>query len=174
MVNPWADDPALMAVNPAARVPAIVTDGGRHLTESLLILMRLEHTHPDPSFLAGDTDRIMEAAGIAYGVIEASVHTMVGRVIVGGSIADTGFDARPVGLRRRRTMLDGLGLLEAAPPVWEEGTPDLAAMTAVVAIDYVRFRFGAADWIRPFPRLEALSGRLAAERPAFASTRPFG
>jgi glutathione S-transferase len=49
LVNPWADDQPLLDVNPAARVPAVVTEEGRHLTESLLILLRLENTYPEPS-----------------------------------------------------------------------------------------------------------------------------
>jgi glutathione S-transferase len=162
----------LLAVNPAARVPAVVTPEGRHLTESLLVLMRLEHTNPEPSLLGADVDRVLELAGIAYGVIEAAVHTVVGRLISEGSISATGFDEKPVGLRRRRTMLNGLALLNSAPPIYAGGTPDLAVIATVVALDYVKFRFGDTAWLTPFPALQALSQSVA-ERPSFAATRPF-
>jgi len=172
LVNPWADDQPLLDVNPAARVPAVVTEEGRHLTESLLILMRLEHTYPEPSLLGADVDKTMETTGIAYGVIEASVHTLVGRLISEGSISATGFDEKPVGLRRRRTILKSLAILDASPPAYAGGTPDLAVITTVVALEYAKFRFGGAPWWNSFPGLEALA-RSVAERPSFASTKPF-
>ena len=53
VVNPWADDPGLNAVNSAARVPAIVLDSGLPLTESLLIVLWLEKVRPTPSLLTG-------------------------------------------------------------------------------------------------------------------------
>ena len=172
VVNPWADDPPLLEVNPAARVPAVVTDSGHNLTESLLVLMRLEHTNPEPSLLGDDVDRVLATAGIAYGVIEAAVHTLVGRLICNGAIANPGFDDKPIGLRRRRTMQKGLSILDAAPPSYPGGSPDLAVITTVVALDYVNFRFRGAHWLPSFPALEALAQSVA-DRPSFSATRPF-
>ena len=49
IVNPWGDDPDLVALNPAARVPTLETDDGLPITESLLILLWLEKKVPDAS-----------------------------------------------------------------------------------------------------------------------------
>ena len=46
IVDPWGDTPRLLELNAAARVPTLVADGGRPLTESLLIVMWLEHLRP--------------------------------------------------------------------------------------------------------------------------------
>ncbi|NPD16108.1 glutathione S-transferase family protein [Xinfangfangia sp. D13-10-4-6] len=167
VVNPWGDDADLLAVNPAARVPAVITDAGTSFSESLLVVLWLEATRPAPSLLDGDKDQIIAKSGLAYGVIEAAVHTMVGRVIT-----DAGFDAAPVGLRRRRSILNGFARLEADPPAWHGGTPDLAVIATVIAWDYVALRFGAAGWLTDFPRIAALSAQLA-DRPSFAQTAPF-
>jgi glutathione S-transferase len=169
IVDPWGDTPKLLEANPAARVPALIADDGRPLTESLLIVLWLEHQRPTPSLLAnsrGDATAVIARAGIAMGVIDAAVHTLIGR-----KITDASFDGSPVGLRRRRSMVDGLTRLEADPPVYADGTPTIDAIAAVVALDYVDFRFPKAVWLPALPRLRALAARLA-PRASFEASRP--
>lgn len=62
--------------------------------------------------------------------------------------------------------------LEAEPPRYGGGVPDIAVLTAVVAVDYLRLRFKDAPWVEPIPRLQALRDAVA-ERPAFAATEPY-
>jgi len=166
VVDPWADAPSLLEANSAARVPALVTDDGRVLTESLLIVQWLENRMPSPSLLGADPTATLSRAGIAMGVIDAAVHTLIGR-----KITDAGFDDAPVGLRRRRTMVRGLQRLEADPPAYEAGTPTLDVITAVVALDYVDFRFPQVPWLPPLPALRRLVARSGA-RPSFETSRP--
>lgn len=166
LVDPWADAPALLEVNTAARVPVLVTDEGVTLTESLLIVLWLERQRPGPSLIGESATRTIAKAGVAMGVIDAAVHTLIGR-----KITDAGFDEAPVGLRRRRSMVNGLLKLEQDAPEFETGTPDLATITAVVALDYVRFRFPNAGWMPPLPRLDALQSRLSS-RPSFERSVP--
>lgn len=166
IVDPWADAPQLLEVNTAARVPALVTGEGRSLTESLLIVMWLEHERPEPSLLGHDVTAVLSRAGIAMGVIDAAVHTLIGR-----KITDAGFDDAPVGLRRRRSIVDGLQRLEADPPEYTKGVPDLSVITTVTALDYVRFRFGTATWTSELPRLDALAG-LVRQRQSFEMSYP--
>jgi len=166
LVDPWADAPALLEVNTAARVPVFVTDEGVTLTESLLIVLWLESQRPGPSLIGESATRTIAKAGVAMGIIDAAVHTLIGR-----KITDAGFDEAPVGLRRRRSMVNGLLKLEQDAPEFETGTPDLAAITAVVALDYVRFRFPNAGWMPPLPKLDALQSRLSS-RPSFERSVP--
>jgi glutathione S-transferase len=102
------------------------------------------------------------------GVIDAAVHTLIGR-----KITDASFDDAPVGVRRRRSMAGGLQRLESDPPPYEAGTPDLAVIASVVALDYVRFRFAQADWMPAVPQLDRLAARLAS-RASFERSRPRG
>ena len=46
--------PAFRAVNPQMRVPALVTDGGDVLIQSLAIIEYLDETHPQPQLLPKD------------------------------------------------------------------------------------------------------------------------
>ena len=168
IVDPWGDTPRLLELNAAARVPTLVADGGRPLTESLLIVMWLEHHRPSPSLLGTEPTAVVSRAGIAMGVIDAAVHTLIGR-----KITDASFDTAPVGLRRRRTMAEGMARLEADAPVYASGTPTLDAIAAVIALDYLDFRFAQAAWLPPLPSLRALAALLAS-RASFETSRPRG
>ena len=178
IVDPWADDPRLRAANAATRVPTLVLDDGTALTESLLIVQWLETTRPAPdwpSVLGRDPARaagILSRAGVALGAIDAAVHTIITRKVT----APVPFDETPVGLRRRRSMIEGMERLDAL--AGEIGTPDparaaptLDAVCAAVLFDYQRFRYADQPWLPRTPALEALAAALR-ERPSFARTMP--
>jgi glutathione S-transferase len=167
IVNPWADDAPLLALNPAARVPTLETDGGTPLTESLLILLWLETKIPEPSLLRGPLDHIISQAGLAMGVIDAMAN-----IVTGTMQMDPNWGESRVGLRRRRTIITGFRPLEADPPAYEGGTPNVAVITTVVAVDYLQLRFAGAPWAEKLPKLQILREKVA-ERPAFAQTAPY-
>lgn len=173
LVDPWADDVRLRNANAATRVPTLITDDGTPLTESLLIVQWLEHTRPAPAFpslLGMDTANVLSRAGAAMGVIDAAVHTIIIRKVTAPLL----FDDTPVGLRRRRTMAEGMARLEAIAsrvPFAGEGAPTLDAICTTVALDYLRFRFADAPWLPPMPTLDALSQQLR-KRESFARTMP--
>jgi len=166
IVDPWADAPRLLEVNTAARVPTLVTDEGVALTESLLIVLWLENQRPHPSLLGAQATEVIAKAGVAMGVIDGAVHTLIGR-----KITDASFDEAPVGLRRRRSMANGLSRLEASPPTYEGGTPDLACIATACALQYVHFRFPQASWMPSLPKLDSLVGALRT-RPSFERSQP--
>ena len=176
IVDPWADDTRLREANPATRVPTLITDEGIPLTESLLIVQWLEHTRPAPDWpsLLGSSSAgvagVLSRAGMALGVIDAAVHTIIIRKVT----APVVFDDTPVGLRRRRTMAEGMARLEliaARGELTASNAPRLDAICAVVALDYLRFRFADQPWMPPLPALDALSLSLG-QRTSFAQTLP--
>ena len=173
IVDPWADDPRLRNANAATRVPTLITDDGTPLTESLLIVQWLEQTRPAPdwpSLFDTDPAGVLSRAGIAMGVIDAAVHTIIIRKVT----APVLFDETPVGLRRRRTMAEGMARLEAIASqtrFGREDAPTLDAVCAVVALDYLRFRFTDAPWLPLMPALDALSLALR-RRDSFSQTLP--
>ena len=167
VVSPWADTPVLIANNPAARVPTLITESGVPLTESLLILLWLEKKRPEPSLLEGPLDLVISQAGRAMGVIDAMVHIMIGVMHTDPNFAET-----KVGLRRRRTIVTGFRALEAAPPAMSGLTPHVGVLTTIVALDYLRLRFKDAPWVEPLPRLDALRAQVV-ERAAYRSTAPY-
>jgi glutathione S-transferase len=177
VVDPWADDARLRAANAATRVPTLVLDDGTPLTESLLIVQWLEATRPapqHPSLLGaeGQVAGVLSRAGIALGAIEASVHTIITRKVT----APTLFDDTPVGLRRRRSMIEGLERLEALVPVMGGAHPEGRTLTldlicAVVLYDYQQFRYGDQPWLPVTPALRDLAIALR-QRPSVGTTLP--
>jgi glutathione S-transferase len=178
IVDPWADDPRLRAANAATRVPTLLLDDGTPLAESLLIVHWLEATRPAPDWPsligqgAAESAGVLSRAGIALGAIDASVHTIITRKVT----APLPFDETPVGLRRRRSMVEGLQRLEALVPALAGAEPAssplrLDALCAVVLFDYQRFRYADQPWLPATPALEALALALRA-RPSIARTLP--
>lgn len=174
LVDPWADDARLRAANSATRVPTLVLDDGTAIAECLLIVQWLEATRPAPDWpgLVGQgaaTAGILSRAGIAIGAIEASTITIITRKVTAPAL----FDETPVGLRRRRSMVEGMERLEAqAGAIASSGTPTLDAIAAVTLYDYQQLRFGDQPWLPATPRLAALATAWNA-RPSFARTRPY-
>lgn len=174
LVDPWADDARLRAANAATRVPTLVLDDGTPLTEAMLIVQWLEATRPAPDWpsLVGPTAGaagVLSRAGIAMGAIEAAVITIITRKVTAPAL----FDETPVGLRRRRSMIEGMQRLEEqAGAITMHGTPTLDVIAAVTLYDYQQLRFADQAWLPATPRLKALAEAWNA-RPSFAKTKPY-
>ena len=171
IVNPWGDDEDLLKANTAARVPALILDDGRFLTESMLIALWAERERPEPSLVGDDAGAVISAAGVAMGINEAAVHTLVGRLVSDGAITVPNFDDAPVGQRRRRSMINGFNRLDEQIGGLGQAGINLAVITAIVALDYVAFRFPDAPWMPDVPNLRLLRSEYA-EHPSIASTVP--
>ncbi len=169
MMNPWTEDADMARLSPASRVPTLELPSGLPLTESLLILLWLEKTRPEPSLLGSmaDIERIMSKAGLAMGVVEAMANLVTGRMQI-----DPAFEGGKVGRKRVGTVVEGFRRLEADPPAYVGGVPDLSVLTAVVAVDYRALRFPDHPWVEPIPKLEALRDAVSG-RPAYAETKPY-
>ncbi|MEN9420517.1 MAG: hypothetical protein RI988_4138 [Pseudomonadota bacterium] len=174
LVDPWADDARLRAANAATRVPTLVLDDGTPLTEAMLIVQWLEATRPAPQWPsligpASGAAGVCARAGIAMGAIEAAVITIITRKVT----APAPFDETPVGLRRRRSMVEGMQRLEAqAGAIATSGTPTLDAITAVTLYDYQQLRFADQAWLPATPRLADVA-QAWNQRPSFAKTKPY-
>jgi glutathione S-transferase len=173
IVDPWADDTRLRQANAAVRVPTLVLDDGTAIAECLLIVQWLEATRlaPEwPGLLGQDVAGVASRAGIAIGVTEAATITIITRKVTAPAL----FDDTLVGLRRRRTMAEGIARLEALADKLAplgQGAPTLDAIAAVTAIDYLRFRFPDAAWLPALPKLDAVS-QAWRQRASFANTLP--
>ncbi|MEF2550325.1 glutathione S-transferase N-terminal domain-containing protein [Aurantimonas sp. A2-1-M11] len=172
IVDQWNDDPVLLAANSAGRVPCLVLEDRTAIAECLLIARHAGLAGAAPPFPRDEDPHILALAGLALGICDAAVQTLVGRRIVSGNFTDTAFDAGGIGIRRRRAMVDGLAQLDARIAETPGERLDLATLGAVTALDYVGLRFPDAGWIPSTPRLERLCA-VTAERPALRDTKPF-
>ena len=177
LVDPWADDLRLRQANAATRVPSLVLDDGTPLTESMLIVQWLEATYPAPKWpsLIGTpatSAGILSRAGVAVGGIDASVTTIITRKVTAPAL----FDETPVGLRRRRTMIETQQRLEEFANSFKGNYPSDVAPTldiicAVVLYDYQQLRYADQGWLPDTPALKALAEAMR-KRPSFAETMP--
>jgi maleylacetoacetate isomerase len=67
--------PEYRAVNPQMRVPALVTDTGEVLIQSLAIIDYLDETHPDPPFLPKDPIARARARALAD-IVACDIHPL--------------------------------------------------------------------------------------------------
>jgi len=177
IVDPWADDSRLRQANAATRVPSLVLDDGTPLTESLLIVQWLEATYPAPKWpsLLGNSATaagILSRAGVAVGGIEASTATIITRKVTAPNL----FDETPVGLRRRRTMIETQQRLEEFAKSFNgiypsDVAPTLDIICAVVLYDYQQMRYADQSWLPQTPALKALSEAMR-KRESISQTMP--
>ncbi|WP_158555101.1 glutathione S-transferase N-terminal domain-containing protein [Fulvimarina endophytica] len=171
LVNQWESPERLVERNPAQRIPTLELDDGTILTEALLIADHAARIAPDGSHLKATSPQEAQITGIAFGVFDAAVYTLNGRMIVSGSFTDTAFDDQPMGLRRRRSMTGGIARLDALADRLSTDRPGLAEIATVTAVDYLRLRFPGAGWLTIPDRLSEVS-RAFADRPSLRETAP--
>jgi maleylpyruvate isomerase len=159
-----------LAVNPQGFVPALVTDDGAVLTQSLAIVEFLDETHRAPPLLPPDPLGRARARAFAL-AIACDIHPLQNLTVL--------------------ERLRGLGLDEAAVQDWARAAIDrgLTACEALIGDGVGPFAFGAAPGLADlclvpqlynarrfgvdlrWPRLAAVEAACA-ELPAFTVARP--
>lgn len=168
---PMEEPAGLRAANPLGKVPALLLDDGTALVDSPVIAAYLLNLAP--------AQTLLPAAGIAHWrgrTIEAIADGVLDAAIGLRFEAGMGGEGRsPVwAARMRRAIDDGMAALPAR-------LADFAAVAgaglsypqvcAVVAAEYLDFRFPQIDWRGMAPALAALQAELT-ERTSFKATRP--
>ncbi len=164
-VDPWSSPAELQAVNPACRVPTLVTDHQAVLTEAGVIALYLEHRYPEPRLMARDNvERVHAQLGLALGCLNSGVGAFLQRRFgEPGSTLETRWAAS---LQR-----GAKGLVETVD-AGRTGDPDLGDLAIAVALDWLDYRFAEeVNWRAGAADVAAWVDRLLA-RPAFADTQP--
>jgi glutathione S-transferase len=167
VVDPWQDDPALLAVNPLLQVPALRLDDGLALTNSDTILAWLERTHPAPSLWPADAsqrNRAEAIAALAQGMIEYAVFLVLEGRRPAGQQSATMIERRRAGIQR------AVAALESRFPCRTDGF-HLDAIGVACALAYLDFRHPQLDWRRDAANLAAWM-EWAAQRPSMQATQP--
>lgn len=150
--DPWADDKALLAVNPAGRIPALVTQDGKTLSESLLIAFYLDDVSPSmPIVPTSQLADVLHLAGLGQNLMDASFTTVIARKHYGAEI-----DQSELGLRRQRAiqrLTKQLGDELHENQLTE--TLNLGEISTAVALDYLAFRLPDVNWEEEYPQLQA-------------------
>lgn len=158
--DPWADPLDLHEATPIGKVPALVTDDGTLVTESIAIAQHLDRAGGGAALSDGGAD-ILARLGLTQGLIDASFAIVIEA-------------RRPVDRqwidwtdRQRRAIERTLPRL-AVPP---EGRFDLGDIGLAVALAYLDFRLKDMGWRPARPDLALWLDRVA-ERPSMRATRP--
>lgn len=159
--HPFQDGETLLSANPLGRVPCLVMDDGRALTESTVIAAYLNEA-ADQSWTSDWDDRRLEALGT--GLIDLAVGRRVEMVRDEAIYSDYWLG------RRERGIARALDQLEAECETGIERA-SLGALTIATALSYLDFRYPEADWRDGRPNLAALFEAWAV-RDAFADTEP--
>ena len=169
--NPWLSDPAITAVNPLGKVPALILDDGVVVHDSKVIVEYLETLDASPALIPGEASQRIahkQIEAIADGICDAVV-----LIALEGMRPEAGQSTQWVA-RQRNKIVAGIAELERLLDQREWFTESgfgLAEIAAGCALDYVDFRCAQIQWHDSAPALTGLQQRLAT-RASFAATRP--
>ncbi len=149
--DPWASPPELLAVNPVAKVPALVTDGGLSIIDSVSICTHLDDVGPGPSLLPVETGERIPALmkyGLGRGLIDAAFGVTIERRFANP-------DGKPVLAERWLTTVQRtIAALEKDPALMRTHEhPDIGDLAIAVGVAYVEFRLPEVRWRDSAPNM---------------------
>lgn len=166
VVDPYANDPALVAANPIVQVPALEDDHGAVFTDSPLICAYLDTLGEGPALLpmtVAEHWQVRRLEAVADGLTEMGVKMTL-------ELRRPETERSPTWLRRwREGLTRALDVLEVQLPGPE--TLDLSTVAAVCGLTWFDLRHPDLDWRAGRPRLAALQAALE-RRDSFQATRP--
>ena len=165
--------PGYLAVNPQGLVPALVTDEGDLITQSLAIVEYLEERFPEPSLLPSRLADRAWARALALSVA-SEIHALM-PVRVANRLRASGFSAEDIGGWNRHWMTEGFDAIEARLASRPE-TAYAAGDTPSVADIFlypqaVNVERAGLPLAGRWPRIAAIVGKLGAI-PAFSQNAP--
>jgi maleylacetoacetate isomerase/maleylpyruvate isomerase len=161
--------PAYRAVNPQARLPALVLPGGEVLIQSPAILEYLEETVPHPPLLPADPVARARVRGVAA-IIGCDIHPL-NNVATLSTLRRLGQDEAAVSAWISRWITEGFEAVEQliGQDGWCFGAdPGLADVYLVPQL-FSAHRFKVP--LDHFPRIRRIAG-LSDAHPAFAAAAP--
>lgn len=163
--DPWADDAELLKANPAGRIPALVTEEGTRLSESMLIAVYLDSVSPNPPMLpAANLAEVLHLAGLGQNLMDAAFNTEIARKHYGNEI-----DESELGQRRSRAIQRLLNQLNSELGEEQQSPINLGDIAIAVALDYLAFRLPEVIWKEEYPQLQVWHSGVTA-RECFQQT----
>lgn len=158
-VDPWTDPPALLAVSPIGKVPALLMDDGTRLADSTLIAGYLDEIGDGPALIGEDRLAVLARIALAQGLIDAAFATVIER----RRPTDRQWDAWIA--RQRRAIVR---IMDAVAP---SAHFDLGDVTLACGLAYLDFRLPDIGWRGARPDLAAWLDRIA-DRPSMQISAP--
>lgn len=166
--DPWSDEADLLKANPAGRIPALVTEEGTTLSESMLIAVYLDSISPNPPMLpAASLGDVLHLAGLGQNLMDAAFTTVIARKHYGKEI-----DESELGQRRSRAIQRLLKQLNIELGEKQQDTAiNLGEIAIAVALDYLAFRLPEVNLQEEYLQLltwhSGVTGRASFQETAF-------
>ncbi|CAH0300906.1 Maleylpyruvate isomerase [Massilia sp. Bi118] len=162
-----------LSVNPQGLVPALLTDEGEWLTQSLAIVEYLDERYPEPPLLPREPAARAQVRAIALAVA-AEIHSLVTPRVAGLLRTAQGLDTEDIDVWKRHWAAEGMDALEALlarRPAGRLSSGDMPTLADVFlfpqAVNAERAGLALARW----PHIAAIVDALRAI-PAFAGNAP--
>jgi len=163
--DPNASRPEFVAINPLAKVPALVTEDGVALFDSPVICEYLDSVGDSlPMFPSHGAARwrALRFQAMADGILDASVPRRT-------EMLKPQDEGRAAWIARQKAAVDRtLDALEADPP---HRAVDIGSISVACALGYLDFRFAAQPWREAHPKLAAWYAAFA-QNAGIAQTAP--
>jgi maleylacetoacetate isomerase len=159
-----------LSINPQTRVPALTTDEGDVLIQSLAIIDWLDETHPQPPLLPADPLARARVRGVSH-IIAMDVHPLGNTGPRNYLLKKLNLDLETVDAWTRHWIEDGMQAVEtmiARGPFCFGAEPTLADICLVPqAFNARRYKVDMAK----FPKISAVD-EACRQHPAFAAAAP--
>lgn len=169
--NPWTPEARVRALNPLGKVPTLVLDDGRTITDSKVIIGHLETLGRPPQLLPMVPEQRVahrQVEAIADGICDAVVLIVLER-------ARPAERQSPEWIERQRAkVVHGVADLAqrlGARDTFTSHGLGLAEIATGCALGYLGLRFPEFEWRAGHPHLARLFDALS-KRPSFAQTVP--
>lgn len=158
--DPWADDAELLKANPAGRIPALITEKGITLSESLLIAVYLDGVSPNkPMIPTAGLGEVLHLTGLGQNLMDAAFNTVIARKHYGNEIEES-----ELGLRRQRAIQRILKQLDGELKKPFASSVNLGEIAIAVALDYLAFRLPEVSWKEEYPQLQVWHAGMVATK----------
>ena len=163
--DPWASPAELLAVNPAAKVPALVTDAGQPIVDSACICSYLDRVGSGPTLFSPGISALAK-----YGLGRSLIDTAFG-VTIERRYADP--HGKPFLTERWLAAVARIAaaLEKDAATLRAHEQPDIGDLAIAVGLAYVDFRLQEVQWRSSAPVIGAWLDQIS-ERPSLRVTRP--
>lgn len=167
--DPWSSPAELVAVNPLAKVPVLVTDDGQPIVESGCICDYLEQFGAGRKLLPLDTPSRVAAlrkCGLGRGLIDVAFGVTIDRRFFPQGHKSV--------LAERWLRAAAMSISEIERDVTltrEAALPDLGDLAIAVGLSYVAFRLPELQWRESAPKVTKWLDMISL-RPSMQSTMP--
>jgi glutathione S-transferase len=167
--DPWESAPELVAANPFSKVPALVTDSGVTIVDSICICDHLDDMGGGRRLMpqqGKERLRTLRKYGLGRGLIDAAFAVTIERRFHDTAHELPLADRWLAAVRRALSAFDRDAELLAM-----NDAPDLGDLALGVGLSYTEFRLPEVEWKGTAPHLASWFARMAA-RPSMQATAP--